>query len=63
MVYIPKSRTEYAYYIGDKFITIGTLKELAKELHVKKETLHFYTTPAYKRRRQYSNKSIVMVKL
>ena len=40
----------YALYRGEKFIAIGTKKELAELLNVKVETISFYATPAYKKR-------------
>ena len=40
----------YAIYRGEKFIAIGTKKELAELLNVKVETISFYATPAYKKR-------------
>lgn len=40
----------YALYRGEKFIAIGTKKELAELLNVKWKTISFYGTPAYKKR-------------
>lgn len=40
----------YALYKGEECLGIGTLKELAKQLKVKYETMYFYTTPTYKKR-------------
>lgn len=40
----------YALYRGEKFLGIGTKKELAELLGVKVETISFYGTPAYKKR-------------
>lgn len=37
-------------YNGDKFIAIGTTKELADLLKVKTKTIQFYRTKAYQRR-------------
>lgn len=39
----------YALYRGEKFLGIGTKKELAELLGVKVETISFYGTPAYKK--------------
>lgn len=40
--------SEYAMYKGESFLYIGTMSELA-ELHgVKRDTIHFYTTQAYR---------------
>ena len=35
----------YALYRGEKFLGIGTKKELAELLNVKVETVSFYATP------------------
>lgn len=40
----------YALYRGEKFLAIGTKKELAELLNVKVETVSFYATPSYKKR-------------
>lgn len=40
----------YALYRGEKFLGIGTKKELAELLNVKVGTISFYGTPAYKKR-------------
>ena len=40
----------YALYRGEKFLGIGTKKELAELLNVKVKTISFYATPAYKKR-------------
>lgn len=40
----------YALYIGEKFLAIGTKKELAELLNVKVKTVSFYATPSYKKR-------------
>lgn len=37
-------------YKGEECLGIGTIKELAKELNVKEDTIKFYLTPTYKRR-------------
>lgn len=40
----------YAVYKGDTFITVGTIKEIAKELNVKETTVRYWSAPAYKKR-------------
>ena len=40
----------YALYRGEKFLGIGTKKELAELLNVKVETISFYGKPAHKKR-------------
>lgn len=37
----------FAAYKGDKFISVGTLKELSKELNTKISTLRFHSKPIY----------------
>lgn len=41
---------EFALYAGDTFVSVGTAKELAKELEVKPNTIRFLSTPSYQRR-------------
>ncbi len=58
---------EYALYKGDKFIDIGTAKELAKKCNVKPETIEFYASPSYLKRlekvKDKYNKGFVCVRL
>lgn len=42
--------SEYVMYKGDDLLCIGTLEEIAMERGVQKETMHYYTTPAYQRK-------------
>lgn len=60
-----KALSEYAYYKGEEFITIGTLDELCKKFNVKRKTMLFYATPTYKKRGlgYKSKKRISVVKL
>lgn len=41
---------EYAIYKGEEILTIGTAREIAKQLKVKESTVYFWSTPAYKKR-------------
>ena len=41
---------EYALYKGDELLSIGTIKELAKEFGVGERSIKFYMTPTYKKR-------------
>lgn len=41
---------EVAIYRGDKFVTCGSIDQVADELGVKPNTIKFYLTPAYRRR-------------
>lgn len=43
-------KKEYALYKGEKILSIGTIKKIAKELNVLPETIHFYQTPTYMKR-------------
>lgn len=35
---------------GDKFLCLGTAKEIAEHLNIKERTVRFYTSPAYMKR-------------
>ncbi|HSH24199.1 MAG TPA: hypothetical protein VLA13_01475 [Massilibacterium sp.] len=54
---------EYAVYKGDKFVTIGTVEELSKELGVKQETVRFYATPSYRKRKKENGNHIIVIKI
>ncbi|MBC6150088.1 hypothetical protein HB834_00305 [Listeria booriae] len=41
---------EYALYRGDDLLKIGTADELAEFKQVKRKTILFYATPAYRKR-------------
>lgn len=41
---------EYALYKGEDVVAIGTALEIAEKLKVKKDTILYYGTNAYKRR-------------
>lgn len=41
---------EYALYKGDELLDMGTLEYLSKKFNIKKKSLLFYRSPAYKRR-------------
>jgi hypothetical protein len=40
----------YALYKGDRFIDLGTIKELSERLGITTATLWFYTSKAYEKR-------------
>ena len=44
----------YALYWGDKFLALGTKKELADYLGVKEKTITFYASEVWKKRRNYN---------
>ena len=50
----------YALYKGDKFIGEGTLEELSQQTKLKKTTLMFYGSPAYKKRNHIGNNKILI---
>lgn len=41
---------EYALYKGDELLSIGTIRKIAKEMGVKRDTIAYYKTPTYKGR-------------
>ena len=41
---------EYALYKGEDILDIGTIGEIAEKTGVKKDTVNFYRTQAYKKR-------------
>lgn len=47
---------DYALYKGDTFIDLGTKRHLARRIGVAPATIHYMTTPAYRRKMgDYSN--------
>ena len=46
----PKKKNEYAIYKGDSFLFLGTVEEIANHFGVKKSTVYFWNSPAYKKR-------------
>jgi hypothetical protein len=55
----------YAIYKGDRFIDLGTIKELSERLGIKTNTLWFYTSNAYKERlkKRVSDKATIIIKI
>lgn len=45
-----KDNHVYAFYKGEEVISIGTKKELAKNLNLKMNTITYYVSKAYKDR-------------
>lgn len=41
---------EYALYKGDELLDVGTLEYLSKKFNIKKRTLLFYQSLAYRKR-------------
>lgn len=48
---------EYALYKGEDILSIGTIKDIAKELNVLPETIKYYGTNAYKNKLAKRRKS------
>lgn len=47
---VVERKQEFAIYKGDRFLFIDTLENCAKRLGVDKNTVYFYSTPAYAKR-------------
>ncbi len=41
---------EYALYIGDRLVAMGTRKEIADKMNIKERTVLFYGSPSYHER-------------
>ena len=41
---------EYALYKGEEILSIGTAKQIAKDLKISEKTVRFYGVKAYKKR-------------
>lgn len=54
---------EYVLYKGEEVIAMGTAQEIADKLGITKDTVKFYGTPAYKRRRKNSKTRHYLVKV
>lgn len=58
-------RTIYAIYSGDKFLTVGTAKECAKDLHLSENTIYLLAAPTYQKRKssfKKKNKDYIIIK-
>lgn len=51
---------EYAIYKGDEIIGIGTAKELAEKLKVKRDTIYFWKSPTNLKRTKKGRIAIVI---
>jgi hypothetical protein len=58
-----KKITEYALYKGDTLLNVGTIKEIAEATGTKPSTLHYYATPAYRKRCKDLGKRKQLVRL
>lgn len=57
---------EVAVYKGDEFVCMGTIKECAEFMGVKKDTIRYYLRPAYSKKiakRKKSPNAITVIKL
>jgi hypothetical protein len=52
---------EYALYKGDTFLTIGTAREIAKQLGINVKSVLFYGTPTYTKRTKGENKMVLLL--
>ena len=55
--------SEYALYKGESMLTMGTLKEIADEMGVKKDTITYYGTPTYAKRGGKGENRRILIKL
>lgn len=46
---------EYALYKGEEILSIGTIKDIAKEMGVQEQTIIYYRTQAYQNRLKRRN--------
>jgi hypothetical protein len=53
--------TIYAMYKGEEVLAIGTAPEIAEKMGIKVETVHYYATPAHRRKakKEHSNSRMV----
>lgn len=50
---------EYALYKGEEFLCMGTAREIAEEMGIKKTTVYFYLSPSYKKRMKKNGKVLI----
>lgn len=52
----------YALYKGDKFISVGTKREISEELNISMKTLDFYHSPSalHRNKNNYNNSRILI---
>lgn len=55
------SDAEIAFYKGDTFIKITTIKDLALELNVKEDTVRFYGSASYQARGTGENRRLILL--
>lgn len=50
---------EWALYKGEDLLSMGTVKEIAKDMNVDERTIRFYKTPTYLRRDKGNRRVLV----
>lgn len=53
----------YALYKGDRFIDLGTTKELSERTGISPTTLRWYTSPANMKRRGEASDARIVIKI
>ena len=57
---------EFALYKGENVLAIGTISDIANQLEVRKDTIAYYKTQAYRRKlekRKNSNNPIILIEI
>lgn len=54
---------DFAIYRGDTFEFLGSSQECAEHLGIKRESVYYYSTPAYKKRSSVEGDSLVVIAL
>lgn len=57
------SKYDYAIYRGDKFITVGDLYDVAKEVGLKPEQIPVLTSPSYQESVKEDGTALIAIKL
>ena len=60
MIRMGRNAKEYALYKGETMLAIGTVNEIADEIGVKPETVHFYSSPTYQKRGSGKNRKVLV---
>ena len=51
----PMEKNTYVLYKGDEVLAVGTMQDIANKLGVKRDTIKFYSMPAYRRKCRGNN--------
>ncbi|WMM24083.1 hypothetical protein RBU61_14280 [Tissierella sp. MB52-C2] len=57
---------EFALYKGEDILSIGTISDIANQLEVRKDTIAYYKTQAYRRKldkRKKSNNPMILIEI